>query len=286
MWHFVSDQISQQLNQEFICDDIREISEGDSHSAFRITDGKKRFFVKLNDEDKIANFSAEAEGLTHLANANEFKVPKVICSGICENKSYLVLEYLRLGEGSEQTWFDFGSKLANMHQNQTQNMYGWQEDNFIGLTPQPNRWAKKWPQFFAEQRIGYLLQLLAEKGHVIAAIDNVVVSVEKLLQGHNPKASMLHGDLWIGNTGFQHDTPVIFDPAFYYGDRETDIAMTELFNKFPAAFYQGYNETWPLSKQYDFRKPVYQLYHILNHALLFGGNYLQTATSLLKNMQG
>ncbi|MDO6693349.1 fructosamine kinase family protein [Aliiglaciecola sp. 3_MG-2023] len=286
MWHFVSDQISQQLNQEFICDDIREITEGDSHSAYRISDGHKRFFVKLNDEDKILNFSAEAEGLEHIAKANIFKTPKVICYGVSENKSYLVLEYLRLAQGNEQSWYSFGSKLACMHQTQTQNMFGWQEDNFIGLTPQPNPWTKKWPQFFAEQRIGYLLQLLAEQGHALAAIDEVVVSVEKLLHGHNPAASMLHGDLWIGNTGFQHDLPVIFDPAFYYGDRETDIAMTELFNKFPGAFYDGYNTVWPLSNEYTYRKPVYQLYHILNHALLFGGTYLQTAKSLLKNMQG
>ncbi|GAA6186311.1 MULTISPECIES: fructosamine kinase family protein [Alteromonadaceae] len=286
MWHFVSDQISQILNQEFICDDIREITEGDSHSAYRITDGHKRFFVKLNDEDKISNFSAEAEGLEHLAQANIIKVPKVICFGVCENKSYLVLEYLRLVAGNEKNWFDLGSKLATMHQTQTQKMYGWQEDNFIGLTPQPNRWSKKWAQFFAEQRIGYMLQLLAENGHHIAAIDDVVESVEKLLHGHNPPASMLHGDLWIGNTGFQHDSPVVFDPAFYFGDRETDIAMTELFNKFPVTFYQGYNSIWPLTEHYAYRKQVYQLYHILNHALLFGGNYLQTAKSLLRNMQG
>ncbi|GAC14157.1 fructosamine kinase family protein [Aliiglaciecola lipolytica] len=285
MWHSISDQISQQINQEFICDDIREITTGDSHSAYRITDGHKRFFVKLNNDDKLANFNAEAEGLMHLAQVNIFKIPKVICCGVQENKSYLVLEYLRLTPGDESTWFDFGKKLATMHKDHTQNMYGWQEDNFIGLTPQYNKWSKKWSQFFAEQRIGFMLQLLADQGNKLADIDKVVMTVEKLLHGYSPTPSMLHGDLWIGNTGFHQGSAAIFDPAFYYGDRETDIAMTELFNKFPGTFYQGYDSIWPLDEHFSYRKTVYQLYHILNHALLFKGNYLQTAKSILNNMQ-
>ncbi|GAA0859209.1 fructosamine kinase family protein [Aliiglaciecola litoralis] len=284
MWHFISDQISQQIGEDFICDDIREGKPGDSHSTYRISDGKRRFFIKINDFEKIPQFEAEAQGLKHMQQADIFKVPEVICLGQIEDKSYLVLEYLTLLQGDEQEWFDFGDRLAQLHQSQTQEMYGWQEDNFIGLTPQPNRWSKKWSQFFAEQRIGFMLQLLAEKGHKLADIDRVVTSVHDLLAGHNPPSSMLHGDLWIGNTGFNKNRAVLFDPAFHYGDRETDLAMTELFNKFPNAFYQGYTQRWPISEHYQYRKTVYQLYHILNHALLFEGQYLKSAEAILKNL--
>jgi len=286
MWHFISDEIAKAIDQEFICDDIREITSGHSHKAFKITDGRLRFFVKINESMHIAHFKAESEGLEHLQKTKFFKVPKVICSGTVSDKAFLVLEFLTLTSGNNDSWYQFGHALAKQHQDHTQDMYGWQEDNFIGLSPQANQWQKKWHTFFAEQRIGIMLQLLAEKGHVLSNnIDKVVESVNRLLIGHNPVASMLHGDLWTGNTGFHKDKPVLFDPAFYYGDRETDIAMTELFSRLPNEFYQGYQDTWPLNDAYEFRKPVYQLYHVLNHALLFGGSYLDSARSTLKNME-
>ncbi|WP_106404053.1 fructosamine kinase family protein [Paraglaciecola hydrolytica] len=286
MWHFISDEIAKSIEREFICDDIREITSGQSHKAFKITDGRLRFFVKVNEIAHLGHFKAEIEGLEHLQKTNLFKVPKVICSGVVSDKSFLVLEFLTLQPGNNNNWYEFGQALANQHKNHTQDMYGWQEDNFIGLSPQVNQWHKKWHTFFAEQRIGFMLQLLAEKGHVLSNnIDQVVESVNRLLAGHNPPSSMLHGDLWSGNSGFHKDKPALFDPAFYYGDRETDLAMTELFNRLPDQFYQGYQETWPLNDAYEFRKPVYQLYHVLNHALLFGGSYLDSARSTLKNME-
>ncbi|WP_240485064.1 fructosamine kinase family protein [Aestuariibacter salexigens] len=284
MWHFISEQISEQIDAPFICDDIREVSGGDTHRAFKISDGKRRFFVKTNGANSIEHFTAEAEGLAHLQQAEHFRVPRVICTGCVGEHSFLVLEHVTMHSGNEQNWYQFGQHLAHLHRHHTQQMYGWQEDNFIGVTPQPNRWDKKWSHFFAEQRIGYMLQLLAERGHKLVDIDNTVNAVTRLLNGHAPESSMLHGDLWHGNTGFFKDSPVLFDPAFYYGDRETDIAMTELFSKFPSAFYAGYHDVWPLSDDYQYRKSVYQLYHILNHALLFGEHYLQSAQATLKNL--
>lgn len=286
MWHFISEQISEQTNQDFICDDIREVSNGDTHQAYKISDGKRRYFVKVNSKHSLSNFQAEAEGLDHLIKTNLFRIPNVICFGTVSDHSFLVLEHILMTQGTEQNWYLFGEQLARLHQVQTQEMYGWQEDNFIGLTPQPNKWHKKWSQFFAEQRIGFMLQLLAEKGYELVDIDHAVEAVKSLLNGHNPKASMLHGDLWQGNTGFHHEQPVMFDPAFYYGDREAELAMTELFSKFPPAFYQGYESVWPVEDDYQYRKSIYQLYHILNHALLFGGNYLQSAKSTLRNLDG
>lgn len=284
MWHFISEQISESIQQEFICDDIREVKAGDSHKAYKISDGKQRFFVKTNEKFQLSNFESEREGLEHISQTQLFKVPKVICSGLVSNHSYLVLEYITITQGDDPSWFHFGQALAKLHHNHTQQMYGWQEDNFIGLTPQPNLWQKKWNCFFAEQRIGFMLQLLSEKGIVLANIESAVGSVKHLLLGHKPKASMLHGDLWQGNTGFHSNQPVIYDPAFYFGDRETDLAMTELFGRFPESFYQGYADIWPLDEGYQYRKPIYQLYHVLNHALLFGGHYIDSAKITLKNL--
>lgn len=284
MWHFISKQISECIQQDFIYDNIREVKAGDSHTAFKISDGKRCFFVKINKKIHQANFEAEVEGLAHFKSTQLFKVPKVICTGVVSNHSFLVLEHITMTRGNEQTWFHFGQALAEMHHTHTQQMYGWQTDNFIGLTEQCNIWKNKWSSFFAEQRIGFMLQLLAEKGHILADIDTVVESVKTLLSGHSPTPSMLHGDLWQGNMGFHKSRPVLYDPAFYFGDHETDLAMTELFGRFPESFYQGYNDIWPLAVDYQYRKPIYQLYHVLNHALLFGGHYLESAKITLKNL--
>ena len=284
MWHFISEQISECIQQNFICDSIHQVKSGDSHTAFKVSDGKQRFFVKINKKIHLANFEAEAQGLEHLSSTHLFKVPNVICSGLVSDHSFLVLEHLDMTQGNEQTWFQFGQTLAKLHNSHTQQMYGWQADNFIGLTLQTNLWQKKWNCFFAEQRIGFMLQLLSEKGHVLANIDAVVASVKNLLVGHNPTSSMLHGDLWQGNSGFHKNQSVLYDPAFYFGDRETDLAMTELFGRFPESFYQGYDDVWPLPANYQYRKPIYQLYHVLNHALLFGGHYLDSAKLTLKNL--
>ncbi|MGJ8682269.1 fructosamine kinase family protein [Paraglaciecola sp.] len=284
MWHFISEQISQSINTDFICDDVRDIPEGDSHQTFRISDGKHRFFVKVNEKIQLTNFQAEAEGLEHLNKIELFKVPKVITHGVVSNHSFLVLEYIHMQQGDDKGWRNFGHLLATMHREHKQEMFGWQDDNYIGRTPQYNKWQKNWSQFYAEQRIGYQLQRLAEKGHQLANIEKVIESVKTLLGGHNPESSMLHGDLWQGNTGFFKNQAVLFDPAFHYGDRETDLAMTELFGRFPEEFYQGYNDNWPLSTDYQYRKPIYQLYHTLNHALLFEGHYLDSAKTMLKNL--
>lgn len=284
MWHFISEQISECIQQDFVCNDIRDVKAGDSHKAFKISDGKQHFFVKTNIKIRLPHFEAEVEGLKHLSNTQLFKVPNVICSGVVSDHSFLVLEHIEMTQGNEQSWSHFGQALAELHKTHTQRMYGWQQDNFIGLTLQPNLWKKRWDSFFAEQRIGFMLQLLAEKGHVLANIDAVVDAIKSLLKGHTPRPSMLHGDLWQGNVGFYKKQPVLYDTAFYFGDRETDLAMTELFARFPESFYQGYNDIWPLDVDYQYRKPIYQLYHILNHALLFGGHYIDSAKITLKNL--
>lgn len=284
MWHFISDNISNNIHQDFICDDIREVQGGDSHSAFKISDGRRRFFVKVDDQSAIENFTAEAQSLALLTSTSNVKIPKVICTGIANNHSYIVLEHLNLGEGESHDWFEMGKQLATLHQ-RTEQHYGCEFDNFIGKTQQKNPWTDDWARFYSDFRIGQLLLLMAQKGVRFVDIDKACEQVYELLKGYQPKASLLHGDLWRGNVAFFKHAPVMFDPASYYGDRETDIAMTELFGVFPAAFYRGYESVWPLPDEYHQRKSLYQLYHILNHALMFGGQYLDSAKQLLKTIQ-
>jgi len=151
--------------------------------------------------------------------------------------------------------------------------FGWPRDNFIGLGAQKNDWCDDWAEFFATRRIAPQLELAGRNGFALEP-----VPVKELLKGHQPAPALLHGDLWSGNAGFTAEGPVIFDPAAYYGDRECDLAMSELFGGFPAEFYAAY----PLDKGYGRRKHLYNLYHLLNHLNLFGGGYLAQVRSTLR----
>jgi fructosamine-3-kinase len=155
--------------------------------------------------------------------------------------------------------------------------FGWPRDNYIGATPQANAWCDDWAEFWRERRLRPQLEQARSKGFDLGKI-----ALEDLLIKHQPEPALLHGDLWSGNAGFTAEGPVVFDPAVYYGDREADLAMTELFGGFPREFYDAYNEAWPLEAGYAQRKHLYNLYHLLNHLNLFGGGYLGQVSSTLR----
>ncbi len=171
-----------------------------------------------------------------------------------------------------------------MHQLTTQPQFGWQEDNYIGTTIQPNKWSNNWRTFFIEQRIAWQLQLLQEKSITFGDTEHILALCKEVLQHHQVQPSLLHGDLWQGNIGFTSNAAYVFDPACYYGDREVDIAMTELFGHFPQAFYDGYQQQFPLSNNYEQRKLLYNFYHILNHCNLFAGQYITQAKAILSRL--
>jgi protein-ribulosamine 3-kinase len=166
--------------------------------------------------------------------------------------------------------------------------YGFAHDNFIGSTPQPNGWANNWVEFLREKRFGFQLQLAKQNGHGGRLQDLGAALLEKLpafFDGYTPQPSLLHGDLWGGNHAFLADgTPAIFDPAVYYGDREADIAMTELFGGYAGEFYAAYRAAWPLDDGYAVRRELYNLYHILNHANLFGSGYARQAEGMMQRL--
>lgn len=251
-----------------------------------VCDGR-RYFVKLNSAELASMFEAEALGLAAMAASDSIRVPQPICWGTTAGHAYLVMEHLDMGgRGSPRS---LGRKLAALHRH-TQAQFGWERDNTIGSTPQPNRLNEDWIDFWREQRLGFQLALAARNGfggRLQQAGAELMERFPALFAQHKPTAAMLHGDLWSGNYGFTQDgEPVIFDPAFYFGDREADLAMTELFGGFDADFYAAYREAFPLDADYAVRKTFYNLYHILNHANLFGGGYASQAQGMIERLLG
>lgn len=246
--------------------------------------GGRRYFAKVNERAQLDNFAAEADGLAALAGAGA-RVPSPLCRGEGGDEAFLVLEYLEMrGSGD---YVALGRALARVHSIRGE-FFGWRRDNYIGRTPQLNRRSASWSDFWRDSRL--LPQLdLAGKGGLGASLvkkgERLAVALPRLLSGHAPAPSLLHGDLWGGNAGFlAGGAPVLFDPAVYWGDRETDLAMTELFGGFPGNFYSAYAETAPLDRGYAARKTLYNLYHVLNHANLFGGGYAQQAERMIERL--
>ena len=222
---------------------------------------KVKHFLKEAAAGRADALAAEADGLEALRP--HVRVPKVLDHG----KGYIRLEFLDLRRTGD--WSELARMLAKLHR-QTGPRFGWHRDNWIGLSPQQNGWCDDWAEFFWERRI----RPQAERA-------GLQVTRGRLLENHKPQPSLLHGDLWSGNAGFTADGPVIFDPAVYYGDREADLAMTELFGGFPREFYRAYDEAFPLEEGYEQRKHLYNLYHLLNHLNIFGGSYLAQVKATL-----
>lgn len=288
MWHFVSEQISEATGSLFVCQKRTAINGGDINDCYVISDDTKRYFVKTHASNASSGFNSEVHSLNVLAHVNHFKVPKVICHGQTvsngEPIDYLVLSYLKLVDGDTTDWAALGTSLAMMHHDHVSPRFGWEQDNYLGTTQQNNKWCEDWCSFFVFNRIEHLLVALSQSGIVLSHHPQLVNKIAQMLEDHQPTPSLVHGDLWKGNVGFSRHCPAIFDPACYYGDRETDIAMTELFGTFPAEFYRAYQQTASLDDGYAQRKIVYQFYHVLNHALMFRDSYKDMAESLAKQI--
>ncbi len=284
MWKIIEKAIVEATNKPFIIKEKQRVTGGDINTAFLLSDQDSSYFIKLNEKQHSALFEAESYSLNQISQQTDLRCPEVICSGQTMDKSFLVLEALSFITPNDDDWKSLGKAIAKMHKDTQHGQYGWQDDNYIGLNLQANKWSSNWSTFFAEQRIGWQLQLLNEKSISLGNIEHITTVCHDALLHHHVTPCLVHGDLWQGNVGFTTDGPCVFDPACYYGDREADIAMTELFGHFPAPFYQGYQEDYPLPKHYEERKQVYNLYHMLNHANLFGGVYIEQSKAILQRL--
>lgn len=286
-WSDITAQISNSTGLPFAMEKTASIGGGCINEAYRIEGNGRQFFVKLNHVDSLAMFEAEAMGLQEIYRSHTLRVPVPVCWGKNKSKAWLVLEYLKMGNVSSSGAAALGARLAAMHRISS-GKFGWMRDNTIGATPQINSYSPSWIPFWREQRLGYQLQLARVNGYtgkLQIQGEQLLTQLDFFFPEAKPVASLLHGDLWSGNYSFDHaGQPVLFDPAVYYGDRETDIAMTELFGGFPAPFYAAYREAYPLDPGYSTRKILYNLYHILNHLNLFGGGYLRQAEQMTSKL--
>jgi protein-ribulosamine 3-kinase len=260
------------------------VAGGCIHRCFILEGGGRRYFAKTSDRSALDSFAAEADGLAALAAAGA-RVPAPLCRGQAGEAAFLVLEYLDLrGNGD---YAALGRSLARVH-SICGDSFGWQRDNYIGRTPQLNRRSPSWSDFWREARLAPQLDLARKNGFAKSLLrkgEQLAEALPGLLSEHAPAASLLHGDLWSGNAGFLADgTPVLFDPAVYWGDREADLAMTELFGGFPQVFHSAYAGAAPLAPGYPTRKTLYNLYHVLNHANLFGGGYAAQAERMIERL--
>jgi fructosamine-3-kinase len=268
--------------------DVIPLADGSARSIYRaeLADGS-RVFVKAGDPEQLRRFKAEARGLAALAAADAIRVPGVLLVGGEGRQTYLILEHFDLVPGTPAGFARMGRELAQLHR-KTAAQFGFERDNFIGLTPQANPGASAWPVFFREHRLLPQLNLAAAgptAGMWIEGGLRVAEAAPLYFPGYVPQPSLLHGDLWTGNAGFLADgTPVIYDPAVYYGDREADIAMSELFGGFAPQFRDAYRATWPLDPGYGVRRDLYNLYHVLNHVNLFGAGYVAQAQGLIRKL--
>ncbi len=255
---------------------------GDINQAASFAVNGTRYFVKYSYQAPPAMFPAEAAGLRLLAQAGAVRVPAVIAQGDVEGAcpAYLVLEWIETGEGSrshDAVMEDFGERLAALHRH-TGPHYGLDHDNFIGRLPQPNRPAPSWSAFYRDQRIRPQMALARERGLLPRRREDLLTRLmdrlPDLLDDDAIQPSLLHGDLWGGNYLIdEHGEAVLIDPAVYYGHREMDLAMSELFGGFSRRFYDAYHAAYPIDPGYEDRRALYQLYYILAHLNLFGESY-------------
>lgn len=242
-------------------------------SELRLSNDESVFLKEASGDPRA--FEREANGLAALARAGGPRVPRPLA--IHRGGRFLVLEFIRAGRSGRSFADRLGRELAAMHRFGSDSGYGFGEDNFIGSTVQENGWMDSWTAFFAERRLGFQLELAARNGtadrDLAEGIESIMARIPNLLvEPQSP--SLLHGDLWSGNyLADESGAPVLIDPAVYYGHREADLAMTELFGRPDKRFYEAYDEAWPLQPGYDERRDLYNLYHLLNHLNLFGGSY-------------
>jgi len=246
-------------------------------------------FHKLNSTENKDTFIQEEKGLELLNKAIEetnnryISIPKIVCA----TEDELEIEKIDIHSSTKESFRDLGIGLALLHE-YTNNSYGLEYDNYIGLNKQRNMLSQNWGLFFVEYRLQYQINLIKDekiKNKFQTVLDETKNNLIRFLNENCDKPSLVHGDLWGGNILFGKSKIYLIDPAVYFADREVDIAMTKIFSGFDDIFYKFYNKTSPLSKNYLQKEPIYNLYHYLNHYNLFGISYLNSCIECLNHLK-
>lgn len=223
----------------------------------------------------------EAEGLRLLADtlraagvegSGALRVPEV--QQVSESE--MVIPQIDPAPATDARMAALGEGLARMHRVALPD-YGFEVDNLIGLSPQKNVVMDDWGGFYLNYRLKPQIAMIGDarvRSEFESTLEPHQVALQAFLNRYCEHPSLLHGDLWSGNVLFDREGPWLIDPAVYRGDREADLAMTELFGGFSPAFYKAYDSVYPRTEAYDLKVPIYNLYHTLNHYNLFGSSYL------------
>ena len=257
---------------------------GDINSCYCLFTNDAKYFLKVNDATLYPGmFQKEASGLQALNGRSVLQVPTVIKYGCVDKQQYLLMEWIEKGASGKPAWSTLGAGLATIHKH-TAELFGWNEDNYIGSIPQENTQQVSCHQFFSDCRVMPLVELLCEK-NIFSELDHeAALAFCEDIRDFFPlePPSLLHGDLWSGNIMITAASqPALVDPAVYFGHREMDIGMTLLFGGFDETFYSAYNDVYPLANGWRERVYVTQLYPLLVHALLFGGGYVANVREIL-----
>lgn len=265
--------------------DIRSVSGGEINEAFKVsTKGSHHYFVKLNKQMQGDFFESEKEGLELLRSSQTIAIPKVYFCGEVDGTACLVLEWIE-GSQTGETVGELGQQTALMHQNHGE-AYGLEEDNYLGTFEQPNGWHDDWVAFYRDKRLSIQVELAEKKGRLNLkrrkGLEQILSRLGKWIPS-DVAPSLLHGDLWGGNwLAGTNGKPYLIDPAVYYGHHEVELAFTELFGGFPQRFYDTYREVHPISREYEDRRELYQLYYLLVHLNAFGESYGGSVDRVIK----
>ncbi|MEX2160844.1 MAG: fructosamine kinase family protein [Anaerolineales bacterium] len=244
------------------------------------TEGGATFFLKTNAHAPADMFAREAEGLAELRGDHGPRLP----DALLWNQEFILLEDLAPAPRVHDYSEILGRQLAALHK-RTKDLFGFEQDNYLGSTPQPNKWTKDGHEFFAEQRLNYQARLARDKDELTRAeaaqVERLAARLPELVPAQ--PASLTHGDLWGGNAiADNRGQPALIDPAAHYGWAEAELGMTALFGGFDSAFYRAYEESRPLDKGWRNRLPIYNLYQLLNHLNLFGAGYHAQVIEVLR----
>ena len=285
----VSNHLEKKLGKPIEILSSSGVGGGSINLCYRLETQEGSFFVKLNDAHRYPQmFEKEAMGLKVLAETEAIPVPEVIGFGENGNDAFLLLKFIRSAGHGKDFWDDFGHRLAALHKH-SQPAFGLSHDNYIGSLHQSNREHDSWEKFFVDERLAPLIHLAFDNGQLDRPDVGAFEAFEKRLPEIFPvePPALIHGDLWSGNyMANENGEAVIIDPAVYYGNREMDLGMSQLFGGFHPRFYEAYSEAYPLQSGWQERLDYCNLYPLLVHVNLFGRSYLGQIKSILRKFSG
>jgi fructosamine-3-kinase len=287
----IADALSEALEQPVTVKNAEPLAGGDINDAVRLETSEGDFFAKTNRGDGPW-FSVEARQLSVMRDAcTILRIPEVVTYRDPEpgQTGWLVLELVERGRAGGDYEDRLAEGLAELHATGA-DAFGFDVDTYCGTTLQPNPRLESWVDFYRDHRILHQAKLMVDRGRTPAresrVFDRLANRLDDLLDG-SARPSLIHGDLWSGNH-FADGTgrPVLFDPAAYYAHPEAELGMMKLFGGFSESLYDRYREASGLARDWRERNPLYVLYHVMNHATLFGGGYADQAAGIARRFAG